>query len=296
MKRIFLLMTTAILVASLAFSSCEKPDDPIRTDDPIVNPDQPNQPDMSFPEMEVSQEQQKRNAILEEFTGDHCGYCPLGHSYANNLMTTYPGQVICINIHQGYFAQNYLTEWGDALAEMVGVTSYPSGCVNRHIFSGAMVQDYSKWATRVGYILGRNSCVNIAAQAVIDTVNRKMAVQVKGFYTAKSDSATNRLNVVLLQNEVVGYQSNYGNYNPSQIDENGNYHHQHMLRTMITGQWGDVIEDTKKNATFDKVYFYDIPAQYGADLAEIKNLEVVAFVALGQSEIMTGVKANIIYR
>ena len=296
MKRIFLLMTAAILVASLSFSSCERNDDPINPNDPIENPDEPNQPNLAFPEMEVSQEQQKRIAILEEFTGDHCGYCPLGHSYANNIMTTHPGQVICINIHQGYFAQNYITEWADAIAEMVGVTSYPSGCVNRHVFSGSMVQDYGKWATRVGYIIGRNSCVNMAAQVVIDTTFRKMAVQVKGYYTAKSDSATNRLNVVLLQNEVVGYQSNYGNYNTAQIDENGNYHHQHMLRAMITGQWGDVIEDTKKEAAFDKVYFYDIPEKYGEDVAEIKNLEVVAFVANGRSEIMTGVKANIIYR
>ena len=33
----------------------------------------------------VSQTAQNRNAVLEELTGIHCGYCPDGHKRANDM-------------------------------------------------------------------------------------------------------------------------------------------------------------------------------------------------------------------
>ena len=47
--------------------------------------------------------------------------------------------VVLINIHQGSFAGNnpdYKTDWGNALAGQTGLTGYPSGTINRRVFSG----------------------------------------------------------------------------------------------------------------------------------------------------------------
>ena len=53
----------------------------------------------------VSTEVQNRVAVLEEFTGMYCQYCPDGHRVANELMKKYPGKFIAINNHCGGYAQ-----------------------------------------------------------------------------------------------------------------------------------------------------------------------------------------------
>mgnify|MGYP001317457731 FL=1 len=39
---------------------------------------------------EVPTTVQKKNILLEEFTGIHCGNCPDGHAIANTLATFHP--------------------------------------------------------------------------------------------------------------------------------------------------------------------------------------------------------------
>ena len=48
-------------------------------------------------------------------------------------------------------------------------------------------------------------------------------------------------------------------YNPSAILPNGNYNHQHMLRHLLTGQWGDDITNTTTGSFFTNTYTYTIP-------------------------------------
>ena len=88
----------------------------------------------------VSTTPANKNVILEEYTGMNCPYCPDGHKIAQELMAANPDRLFAINIHQGSFANgtpNYKTQWGDALANQTGLTGYPSGTINRHVFSGS---------------------------------------------------------------------------------------------------------------------------------------------------------------
>jgi hypothetical protein len=87
--------------------------------------------------------------------------------------------------------------------------------------------------------MAQTSPVNVAATAQIDAATRIMTITVEVYYTAAVSQSYNLLNVALLQDNIIGTQHNYGNYNPTQITASGQYRHMHMLRDMITGQWGD---------------------------------------------------------
>jgi hypothetical protein len=247
-----------------------------------------------------------RNVILEEYTGIYCVFCPDGHKKANQLKANYAGQIEVINIHQGSFAApfgndpDFTTPWGDALAGQTGIENYgyPSGTVNRHAFSGSEVngdtEDYTildrnEWGTYVEQILSEPSPVNMRAKATLDWSANMLTVEVKGYYTANSNSSTNLLNVALLQENILGPQAGGVDFYSEMVNSDGLYKHNHMLRDFLTGQWGDTIHQTTAGSSFTKQYSYEIPDKYKDIIVESNNLTVVAYIAEGKQEIITGV-------
>ena len=84
----------------------------------------------------VSTQPGKRNALIEEYTGVNCQYCPLGHKATDQTVEAFPGRVFAINIHQGTFASRFTTQWGNALAGQASISGYPSSTLSRHAFFG----------------------------------------------------------------------------------------------------------------------------------------------------------------
>ena len=160
----------------------------------------------------VSTTPSNRNVLIEEYTGINCGYCPDGHRRANEIMAANPDRVCVINIHQGSYAANtYTTSFGNALANQIGLSGYPAGTVNRHLFSQySNVLDLERqyWATASNTIMNMSSPVNIAADGTLDWSTRTLTVRVQLYYTAaQSNVSTNSLNVAILQDNVLGSQS-----------------------------------------------------------------------------------------
>lgn len=243
----------------------------------------------------VSMTPSNRNVVLEEYTGVNCQYCPDGHRRANELKAAYPDRVSVINIHQGSFANNtYTTQFGNALANQTGLEGYPSGTVNRHVFSGSSTAlNRGEWAARAQQIMAMSSPVNIAAEGTLDWATRTVTIRVQLYYTASQNVTSNALNVAILQDNVLGSQTGMAG-NPDQVVGN-QYNHMHMLRHLITGQWGETIEDIAQGTLVEKNYTYEIPAQLGSPAinAALENLTFVAFVCEGHQEILTGTEVPI---
>lgn len=244
----------------------------------------------------VSLTPSNKNVILEEYTGVNCGYCPDGHKIANQLAAANPGRVFPINIHTGSYAAMYQTDFGTALMNQTGLTGFPSGTVNRHVFSGSSTAlNRGDWSSRANTIMSQASPVNIAAEGTLDFVTRELNLTVQLYYTASSAAATNMLNVAILQDNVLGPQSG-SSYNPDQVVGN-QYNHQHMLRHLITGQWGETISNTTAGTFVEKHYTYTIPNMLGKSgqqiAAVLDDLKFVVFVAEGHQEILTGTEANV---
>ncbi len=241
----------------------------------------------------VSTEVENRNAVLEMFTGIYCTACPWGHEDAQQILDQHPDDVSVITIHAGALAApdegfpDYRTEYGEVIAEQAGLKSWPSGTVNRHVFPNDtnMIILRLAWSKAVSQILNSlPSYVNVAATATIVKESRQMQVLVEAYYTGDSPVQPNYLNVALLQDSIMGYQSGEGD----------TYNHTHMLRDMLTGQWGIPIPNTSLHSFFSTSLRYDIPESIRDIDVVLDHLHLVAFIAEGTTEIITGNGAEII--
>lgn len=244
----------------------------------------------------VSTEPQNRKILIEEYTGVGCTFCPLGHAAANSVAAAYPEQTFIINIHQGSLAEGYqpdlTTDWGTPLYRQIGANGYPAGSINRHLFQGYknLAVDYVQWLTESPNILNLPSYVNIGAKATIDWDQRKIMVEVEVYYTATPENATsNFINVALVQDNICGYQNGMSR-NPEQII-GGCYNHMHALRDLLTGQWGEKIEDLTVGQLIKRTYVKELPENIKNIDLKLEDLSVIAFVTESQTEVMNVCKA-----
>jgi len=254
----------------------------------------------------VSTSPAPKNVVLEEYTGINCPYCPDGHRIANEIAAANPGKAFPINIHQGSYSTpsagqpDYRTAFGDALANQTGLTGYPCGTINRHVFtspapmtSGETAHSRGNFVNCANQIMAQTSPVNVAINATLNEATRELSILVEVYYTANEATATNKLNIAVLQDYVVGPQSG-SSYNPDYITGT-NYYHMHMLRNLIFGQWGLTIPTTTSGTFFDTAFVYTVPATYGVIPAELYNLKLVAFVSQGNQEILSAGEFKVPY-
>ena len=249
-------------------------------------------------QLPVSTTPQNRKVVLEEFTGIHCVYCPDGHKRANDLKAAKPaGSVILVNIHTGGYATpgsgepDFRTAEGNAIAAIsgMGITGYPTGSVNRHLWTGqsGFAISRSLWSQYADSILAKPSYVNVAMQGTLNVATRVLTVNVEAYYTATT-TAPNNLTVMLLEDDVTGPQTGAANFYPSQINVDNSYTHNHLLRKVLTtSATGEVLPTTTVGTTVTRTYTYTVPAQYVNNAAYVGNLRLAGFIAQGNSEIMT---------
>jgi hypothetical protein len=246
-----------------------------------------------FAQTIVSTEPSNKNVILEEYTGTNCVYCPDGHKTANQIMTNNPGRAWAINVHQGGFSGNdpdYKTDWGNALAQQYGINSYPAATVNR---GASWTSTRSTWTQWANTIIAEASPVNVAASATIDWDTRELTVLVEVYYTGNAANPTNKLNVALLQDNVLGPQTGGPQYYPQMMRFGTLYQHMHMLRHFLTGQWGVDISTTTAGSFFTQTFTYTIPEHIRNIPLLLEDLEVLVYVCEGNKTILSGCKAEL---
>jgi hypothetical protein len=228
----------------------------------------------------VSTEPSNRNVILEEFTGRGCGYCTDGHRIANELMAANPGRLWAINIHAGGYAQtsypNMITQDGNTIHGGFSISGYPTGVVNRSTSSGI---DRGQWGNQANNQMNQASECNIAGMVVLNPETRVATITVEVYYTGNSTVDQNYLTVAMLQDSILGSQSDYGNYNPTQW-LNGQYVHMHILRDVVSeSAWGDPISPTTQGTLITRTYEYLIPESIGSPNGVVVDLNNIFFLA-----------------
>lgn len=245
----------------------------------------------------VSLTPSNRNVVLEEYMGINAQFAPDGHKRADQIKASNPDRVCLINVHVGDYAANtYTTQFGDALANQTNLDGYPAGTVNRHIFSGSNTAMYrGDWSSAANAILGMSSPVNIAAEGTLNWATRTLNVRVQLYYTASQSVSSNALNVAIIQDNVLGSQEGATLWYPEMMVGN-QYRHMHMLRHLITGQWGETIDNIAASTLVEKTYEYVIPEQMGSPNpinAPLGDLVFLAFVCEGHQEVLTGIEIPI---
>ena len=248
-----------------------------------------------FAQVIVGTDPENKNVVLEEFTGIHCGFCPDGHAIAQGIQNAHPDDVVLINIHAGAFSvpsgnePDFRTQWGSAIDGQAGVAGYPAGTVNRHLFPGwsqgnGTAMSRNRWGSASNIVLAEPSYLNVGLNATIVTSTRQLIVEVEVYYTDNSPESSNLLNVAILQNNILGPQSggNMGN----------NYNHMHMLRHLLTGQWGIEITETTTGSLYSQTFAYELPLDYNGVDVVLEDLDIVAFVTETHQELVSGNSAG----
>ena len=237
----------------------------------------------------VSTNPENKNVILEEFTGISCGFCPDGHSIAQGIKNNHPNDFAVIAIHAGSFSSpqgagtDFRTTAGSAIDGYFAPSGYPNGTVNR--VGGSMSR--GSWASASSTILSQSSPVNVGVQASVDMATNILTVNVEVYYTGSQTATSNKLSIAVVQNNVEGPQSGSSG-NTSSVLPNGNYNHQHMLRHMMTGTWGEQISDVSVGSLYTNEYTWTMPANINGVTLDPTNLGIVAFVAENNIGILSG--------
>ena len=240
------------------------------------------------------------NSVIELYTGVRSKYGPDAQTFAKTIQNTSPENVIIVNIHAGSTAlpktgwPDYTCSLGSVLADTAGMsqslTSYPAGSVNRYHFNDVPLVEAKKmlrgtpftalykdgFLLASNYWLAKNSPVNIGVATYWNATLRQLKVMVEYYYTA-AETNPNYLNVALLENGLVGKQISLNDTIP-------NYVQDHVLRTFLTGQWGDLLTTTMSKR-IQKTYTYTVPVSINID-----NCDVAAYI----STVINGKKGYIL--
>ncbi len=270
-----------ILALSIAVSSCDKVENPIK---PAVLLDTTIYPGNwdDYPEPVFTPNTNTfRNVLLEDYTGHRCPNCPSAAAIAADLELANPTRVFVASIHAGpggittfqelasdcglssnpngeYCTQFYNAQslaYGAAFQNGFGFFGNPQGTINRVSFSAStMFQFSNEWGTRVDEVLTANDLkVNIQAKS-------NYYSEANGFYlhveTEFLEDLTGdyNLSVYLIENSTIDFQDNAG-----VVVED--YHHHNVFRGCIDGlAWGQSIPGD--HVTGEKKYFdysYSLP-------------------------------------
>lgn len=237
----------------------------------------------------VSTEIQKKAVLLEEYTGVGCGNCPDGAAMAATIKQAGGDRFYIISIHEGHYAEtepDYRTEWGAALLEQAGDIGFPQGSLDRVQYEGStMNANRGSWTKRAKALMQEEAEVNLHMEASVDAQSREMNIKVEYCYPETFADEFHLLNIALLQNHVIGRQNGAGD----------SYSHEHMLRDLITGQWGDTLSALQPGQVYVKEYTYAVPEKVGEIEVDIRNIELVAFVTRTTADVLntTGAKPRI---
>ena len=200
------------------------------------------------------------------FTSTGCGYCPVMTETFRQAKTLLGDAFEYICFYTTYNSGNYSYEGSEALNDYYLVAGYPTGIIDGRFDlpnyssseygSTVIAQEAAKTvayyptATAIGLsstLSGRNLSVQVDVRAQFDEEYR--------------------LTIVLVENGVIGYQSDYNAGNQR------NYEHNKVARMNLTAITGDAFSLDAPGSVKTLSYQASIPSGY--DLA---NMEVIAYV------------------
>lgn len=213
----------------------------------------------------------ERNAILiEQFTGQDCGYCPGGAEVLKTAINGMenPDKTIWIAHHYGYREDAFTLDESVIIGQTLGVQGAPSCAIDRMDVEYAPGQSNLCWHPGYATTALLEDLTKTPALASLnvarnyDANTRKLTVDVTGTSLMKDAYIT----VLVKQNGIVARQSNGGN----------NYVHNNAPRVFLTDAKGDkltIAEDGAYTASFE----CEIPEYVGVFGCK-GELDVVAFV------------------
>jgi hypothetical protein len=216
-------------------------------------------------------QQPERTVLLEEFTGEWCGWCPIGMMEMEEMIERYGDTLIALSVHSSDLLET------PSASGMIGAwaSAFPSGVINRTYDSILNTQTFfpGEWETVIaGEIATPSPCLVQLAYSYNEP-SRLITADVTALFTADFIGDT-RPNLYIVEDSVTGVaQHNYLSGNPDFIntpyyslpDPIPGFVHRHVLREMVGESYGvdGIIPDTVlAGQSFTYTFTYAIPDGY----------------------------------
>jgi len=224
-----------------------------------------------------------RKVFVEDYTGHKCGNCPSAADTLKYLEKKYPGQIVPLAIHAGFFATTnptYPTDFrstaGTSYDTQFGISSAgnPNGLINRGGFgTGGFIKAYTSWEGEVAQMLSKPAKfeIKIKNTFVTSSNNLNSSITVRSL---SNNSGIYKLVVLLSEDSIIAEQLDYRLPSGSQLISN--YEFKHVLRGAINSTWGDAIfvSGAVTNDSIVKTYSnYSLNSGYNA-----AKCHVIAYV------------------
>jgi thiol-disulfide isomerase/thioredoxin len=227
-----------------------------------------------FQSLQVAGQTPLRTVLIEEFTGEWCGWCPIGMMELEEMVAKYGDTIIVVAVHSGDAMET------PSAGDMIGAWAsfYPSGIINRTYDTviGAQTLATEEWEEVISRQIATPAPCLAQLSYAYEEASRTITADVTASFT-NDFIGDGRLNLYIVEDSVVGEaQHNYLSGDPQFIgtpfyalpDPIPGFIHEHVLREMVGESYGidGIIPDTvTAGQMFGYTFTYTIPASYNLD-------------------------------
>ena len=211
-----------------------------------------------------------RKHLLEEFTGQDCGYCPYGMDCVHEFIGNDTNWVVVLH-HYGYQTDHFSVAGSKKITNKLSVSGAPSIAIDRaktKSDAGNVIcfhPSYLPTAQRSQFV--DSTYASIVLDNQYDNAARTLRVHVSG-YVVKNDAPKLKLTLLVKESGMVDYQADYyGTYEGWQ-----EFRHCNAVRAYLTDPLGDTIE--VRNRQYSADYELTLSDKWVAD-----NCAVVAVLS-----------------
>ena len=264
-----------ILLAVLAVVSCKKKDE-------ILTPTPDPTPPLATVSAVPGSFTQK--VLIEECTGNWCGYCVDGAYRVEQIVNKNAGKTIAVAVHQGDAMDVIYNTLKSTFANTYG---FPAGMVARIPAAGEQWMDRGSWDASATNVLNKTASCGLAIEGVKLSGNTATINIHAGFN--QNLTGTYNVTIYLVENNVSGVGSSYDQHNYLSKDGSApdpsspyynqptlitGYKHMNVVRKALTAVLGDAIPSNKLISGGE----YVITKSVDISAYKVGDLKIVAFI------------------
>jgi len=219
-----------------------------------------------------------RNHLIEEFTGQDCGYCPYGMDCVHEFVGDNPHWILVLH-HYGYQKDNFSVAGSQKITNKLKVDGAPSISIDR---AKTRYQGGNAVCFHPGYLSDVNrsqfadsTYVGLKLTTVYYSDTRKLRVEASGM-VLRDDAPELTLTLLVKESGMVDYQQDY--YNTFEGWQE--FRHANAVRAYLSDPLGDALTLTRDTTTEAAVMRYS--EVYEITLADgwlPENCSLVGFVS-----------------
>jgi len=219
--------------------------------------------------VEVSLPRHTTKVMVEDYTGTWCPNCPRV-TYRLEQVVNQDPRIIPVAIHYSRFQGDDPFGFDEVttLTQDYGINAFPSPVVNRTL-GFIWDETYASLQTE----LNKTQALGLAVNSNVS--NNTLHIEVKVRFDLNLPDPDLKLVVYLLENGLHADQVNatqyYGGQNPIP-----DFEQNHTLRKAFTGLYGETIPAGDRQ--YNQIFTYSFNGNIPADIENIQNCEIVAFV------------------